>query len=81
MFTGEPQTFGAARPQLASFSLTMGKTQYSSQALGSQARRRSELDRTRLIKYVPRMETEKEHFSWLSQKQLLVERYTKEKWE
>lgn len=27
------------------------------------------------------METEKEHFSWLSQKQLLVERYTKEKWE
>lgn len=27
------------------------------------------------------METEKEHFSWLSQKQLLVERYTEEKWE
>lgn len=27
------------------------------------------------------METEKEHFSWLSQKQLSVERYTEEKWE
>lgn len=62
MLTREPQTFDSSGPQLAAFSLVLGRTQYSSQALRSWASQRRELDRPWLEMYVPRMETEEGTF-------------------
>lgn len=50
------------RAAASRFSLILGRTQYSSQALRSWASQRRELDRPWLEMYVPRMETEEGTF-------------------